>query len=268
MTSNPFILNKRPASLQATSCLAALQAANSLRMNVSALSASGSRNGRSQLGADFQPSLFSVICGRGKDSYDHAGNHHFRELASMFVARYARAGNKAEKSEIVSEMVEMIHQADGMFCKFEKGAWYEVGNQCAREKASALLRGMLYKRRSFSQAKANAKLFRPTIQQQDKPQTPQQNGQKLFDGIAGGYDSDDADSSKTSLSSWGSSSGLNLLLGDDENSSLEDEGDYLDLFHMDYSLQLLASRLMSSADAECTADRSTSAPGTNFSYLS
>ncbi len=67
---------------------------SSKREYTSELSAFGPKTGRSQLGVDFQPSQSSVICGRGKDSYDHTGNHHFRELANMFVARYARAGSK------------------------------------------------------------------------------------------------------------------------------------------------------------------------------
>jgi hypothetical protein len=241
-------------------------------MNLSDLSASSSRTGRSQLALDFQPSLFSVICGRGKDSYDHAGNHHFRELANMFVARYARAGSKTEKSKIVSEMVAMIHQADGTFCKYENGAWFQVGEQCAREKASALLRGILYKRRSFAKAKAQAKIFcrRTTdlpVKENNTTQKTQQYSQQLVEpveegGIACGYDSEDDSSLSSLLSSWGSSS-KDPLLSELENYSLEDEDDFFDVFRMDSMVQLLgnASRLTSSTStdaAECIAVYSTS----------
>jgi hypothetical protein len=211
-------------------------------MKVSYLvSAIGSRTGRSQLALDFQPSLFSVICGRGKDSYDHAGNHHFRELANMFVARYARAGSKIEKSKIVSEMVAMIHQADGIFCKYEDGAWFQVGEQCAREKASALLRGILYKRRSFAKAKAHAKLFCPRIT--DLPlkenSTTQEKHPVEEDGIGCGYVSEDDNPISLSLSCWGSSSN-DPLLGELEldNYSLEGEDDFFDVFQMVSLLQL------------------------------
>jgi hypothetical protein len=230
-------------------------------MNVSDLSASGSRTGRSELGVDFRPSLFSVICGRGKDSYDHAGNHHFRELASMFVARYSRAGSKAEKSEIVSEMVGMIHQAEGIFCKYEKGAWFKVGDQCAREKASALLRGMLYKRRSFAKAKAHAKLFCPRTNEMESntTQKPRQYAQpQLVDGI----DSSDDSSISSSLACWGSSK--DPLLVEDENYSLEHEDDFFDVFLMDSTLQLRATGLAPLSNAVCTPVYSTS-PWTNCS---
>jgi hypothetical protein len=172
------------------------EATGSQQMKASDLSVSPivSKNGRSQLGAGYKPSRFSVICGRGKDSYDHVGNHHFRELASMFVARYARASNKADKSEIVSEMVGIIHQADGIFCKFEKGAWCKVGDHYAREKAGALLRDMVHSQQSSSSPakakqvkkakKSKAKAARPRIQKQTKAQN-QPYGQQLVNGFSG-----------------------------------------------------------------------------------
>jgi hypothetical protein len=170
---------------------APLQATNSQQMKVSDLSASVSKTVRAQLGADFEPSRFSVICGRGKDSYDHIGNHHFRELASMFVARYSRASSKADKSEIVSDMVGIIHQADGIFCKFEKGAWFKVGDHYAREKAGALLRDMVstttQQQSPVKATKAKAKHARPRSQKQNKTQS-QQYGQQLVDGITGHSD--------------------------------------------------------------------------------
>jgi hypothetical protein len=176
----------------------ALQASNSQQMKVSGLSASVSKTGISQLGADFKPSSFSVICGRGRDSYDHVGNHHFRELASMFVARYSRASSKADKSIIVSEMVGIIHQADGIFCKFEKGAWFKVGDNYAREKAGALLRDMVntstqqqspVKAKKVKKAqKTKAKPSRPRSQKQNKTQNQEQYGQQLVDDTTGHSD--------------------------------------------------------------------------------
>jgi hypothetical protein len=174
-----------------------LQATSSQQINVSNLSASASKTVRAQLGADFAPSRFSVICGRGKDSYDHVGNHHFRELASMFVARYSRASSKADKSEIVSDMVGIIHQADGIFCKFEKGAWFKVGDHYAREKAGALLRDLVNtttqqqspKTKKVKKAqKTKAKPTRPRSQKQNKTHNQEQYGQQLVDATPGHSD--------------------------------------------------------------------------------
>jgi hypothetical protein len=134
----------------------------------------------SPLGADFIPSDYSVICGRGKDSYDHIGNYHFRELATLFVARYSRASSKIEKSEIVSEMVNMIQQAGpgGIFCKFEKGAWFKVSDIYAREKASALLRDLVQSKQGSPVKAEKAKSARPKIQKQTKTQTQERSPAK------------------------------------------------------------------------------------------
>jgi hypothetical protein len=122
--------------------------AHSKRMYISELSATFVRpkiTERSQLGVSFQPSHLSVICGRGKDSHTHSGNRRFRILVGTFVEKYSQADSKTAKMAIVFNIVTMIRQAGGHFCKymFEKGAWFEVGDRCARGKVSSLLRDML-----------------------------------------------------------------------------------------------------------------------------
>jgi hypothetical protein len=115
--------------------------------------ASGSNAGRSQLGVDFKPSCYSVILGRGKGSYNHAGNHYFRELAKTYLNRYTRARTTADRVALFAELVDMIHQTGGIFCMCENAAWFEVGDHSAREKASALLRDMRLKHRLSKKVK-------------------------------------------------------------------------------------------------------------------
>jgi hypothetical protein len=111
---------------------------------------------RSQLGVDFQPSNLSVICGRGKKSYNHTGNLCFRILTTTFVERYSRAESKTAKSTFVYNIVTLIREAGGHFCKYEKGAWFDVGDRVAREKVSSLFRDMLHTQyRSSAKAKIN-----------------------------------------------------------------------------------------------------------------
>jgi hypothetical protein len=138
----------------------------------------GPKTGRSQLGFDFQPSDLSVICGRGKDSYNHTGNRCFRILASVFVESYSRADNKSAKSVLVLNIVTMIRQAGGHFCKYEKGAWFEVGDRSAREKVSAYFRDVLHTQyRSSSKAKTIIRRDR----KRNRTQT-QLDGQQPVDG--------------------------------------------------------------------------------------
>jgi hypothetical protein len=154
------------------------------RISTSEASAFGSKTGRSQLGADFQPSDLSVICGRGKDSYNHTGNRCFRILASVFAERYSRADCKTVKAALVFNIVTMIRQAGGQFCKCEKGAWFEVGDRYAREKVSAFFRDMLH---SQYRSSAKAKTTRRRILNRSKTQTPQDR-QQVVDGTGGQSD--------------------------------------------------------------------------------
>ena len=128
--------------------------ARSQRASASELPAFTYRTGRSQLGAEFQPSKYSVICGRGKSSYNHNGNYRLRSLASTFVANYLTAGRKLARSAIISDIVALIRQEGGCFCKFEEGSWFEVGDECAREKVGSFFRDKLHNHyRSSSKAK-------------------------------------------------------------------------------------------------------------------
>jgi hypothetical protein len=112
------------------------------------------------LGVHFQPSVCSVICGRGRDSSNHVGNRRLRILAGMFMNEYsaaAKAQNKPKRSAIVSEIVAIIRTVGGHFCRYDKAdsnetinngihpaGWSEVGDHHAREKVSALLRDLLH----------------------------------------------------------------------------------------------------------------------------
>jgi hypothetical protein len=154
---------------------------------------------RSQLGVDFQPSEYSVICGRGKASYDHTGNHHLRMLASMFVEKYSQTGcGKKHKSTIASHIVALTRESGGLFCKYEQGAWFEVGDHFAREKVSCMFRDMLHNQYRSS---AKAKTARRRVQtKRSKTQIQQQYSRQLIDG-SGHWD----DLSTTSSSCSGSS---------------------------------------------------------------
>jgi hypothetical protein len=167
--------------------------AKSERTNASELSASSPRTGRSQLGVDFQPSEFSVICGRGKFSYNHTGNHHLRVLSSLFVEDYSKAGRKLAKSSIVANIVATIRKTGGRFCKYEKGAWFEVGDYCAREKVSAFFRDKLHTRYLSS---SKVKIARRKARANQNETQTQQHGQQLVVDSTGQWD----DSSLSSCS--------------------------------------------------------------------
>jgi hypothetical protein len=170
------------------------QTHNHQRTSTPGPSASSSK--KSQLPAEFQPSSYSVVCGRGKDSFNHVGNRRFRALVTMFIERYSQAGSKVAKSAIVSEIIDVIRRAGGNFCKLQRGAWFEVGDHQAREKVGALLRDLLHTQyRSSAKAKVRRRCSLQHNQNQDQNQ---QSGQTSVD------DTDDSDDCSTTSTCWGS----------------------------------------------------------------
>jgi hypothetical protein len=166
----------------------------------------GLKEGKSEPGV--QLSKYSIVCGRGKDTFNHVGNQRFRTLASMFLERYSRAITKAAKSVIVSEIIDVIRNAGGNFCKFKKGVWVEVGNHCAREKVGSLLRDFLHTQYRSS-AKAKISRRKTGIRKENQEE---QFDQKLVD------DTPPSDDSSTSSLRWGStedSLGFEYWLEDD-----------------------------------------------------
>jgi hypothetical protein len=165
--------------------------ANCKQTHASKLSARVVRKtGRSHLGIDFRPTEHSVICGRGRQ-HDSIGNRRFRLLAGAFVERYSRADRKTTKAALVFDIITMIRQAGGNFCKYENGAWFEVGDHCARGKVSACFRDMLHTQYRSS---AKSKTTRRSLLNRKKKQA-QPDGQQLLDGTGGHRDDSSTSSS-------------------------------------------------------------------------
>jgi hypothetical protein len=84
----------------------------------------------------YKPAPQDVICARGKAYWDHPGNQRYRELISSATPKYSETANKLEKTLIVSEIVQAIHEANGKFIKKLKkgGPFVIVSEVFAREK--------------------------------------------------------------------------------------------------------------------------------------
>mmetsp|Transcript_28446 Transcript_28446/g.40036 ORF Transcript_28446/g.40036 Transcript_28446/m.40036 type:complete len:208 (-) Transcript_28446:902-1525(-) len=57
---------------------------------------------------------FDIICGRGRKGRNHEGNRQFHELISRHRQRY-KSASKAEKTAIVLEIMDMIHESGSRF---------------------------------------------------------------------------------------------------------------------------------------------------------
>ena len=112
------------------------------------------------LPSNFRPGPFDVICARGKQAKNHCGNVYFRSLVKKSVPAYSRACSRMQKSMVVSNIIDTIHEKspNGGFVKQEAGVWYNVGDHLAREKVGQTLRDSLYDQyKSSTKAKRQRK---------------------------------------------------------------------------------------------------------------
>jgi len=106
------------------------------------------RKGMTPLPAEFAPSNYSVLCGRGKGVYNAVGNRRLRVIVSSFLTQYVEANNKPnEKSSIIAKVVAIVKDACpvGAFVKYDSSSerYYELSDRAAHEKCGALFRDCL-----------------------------------------------------------------------------------------------------------------------------
>ncbi|CAB9506547.1 Nitrilase family, member 2 [Seminavis robusta] len=132
----------------------------------------------------YEPSKFSVICGRGKGSYQSDGNINFRALVKSNLERYKEAPGRLEKSFIVSEVLNCIRESCpvGAFVKYEKGRWYDLDDTVCREKVGSLFRDFLHTTYKSSSKAKHAKKVKEKSQQQDATPTPTRRSSKTSSG--------------------------------------------------------------------------------------
>lgn len=124
---------------------------------------------------DYEPSSISIICGRGKGSYQSDGNVHFRALIKSNLERYKEAPGRLEKSFVVSEVLNMIRESCpvGAFVKYENGRWYDLDDSVCREKVGSLFRDNLHETYKSSSKNKRDRKRAPlsTEQQNPSPET-------------------------------------------------------------------------------------------------
>ena len=105
---------------------------------------------------DYTPSDKSVVIGKGKKFYFHPGNEWLRRVVAEKIPIYSAAQNKADKSQIISDMVAVVNQ-EGEFVKINAdGAWIFAEPLLCREKVSQTFRDNLAQTyRSSNVAKRN-----------------------------------------------------------------------------------------------------------------
>jgi hypothetical protein len=87
---------------------------------------------KTALSDGYTPHNYDVICGRGREVLESVGNRRFRLTSSVFIEKYAIAKSKTDKSLIVAQILDIIHDAGGRFIKHEEGRWWDIGYDASR----------------------------------------------------------------------------------------------------------------------------------------
>jgi hypothetical protein len=104
-------------------------------------SALGGKTTTTPLEQSFSPGIHDVICARGKQAFNHIGNKKLRAIIELSRDAYGAANTKAERSAVVSGVVDAIRAHGAGFVKQEKnGQWIAVSGNLAREKVGQQLR--------------------------------------------------------------------------------------------------------------------------------
>lgn len=108
------------------------------------------------LGDNYVPRKYDVLCSRGKEAWNHYGNVYFRKVVHLNAERYNKAKSRLERTILVSEVVEYIRSRGTGFVKQEPNSsnWIEVGDELAREKVGQMMRNILGNFRSSLKSKA------------------------------------------------------------------------------------------------------------------
>lgn len=83
-----------------------------------------------------------VLCGRGKQTFNHAGNGKFRAVVANVIPLYLEAPSRKVKTEIVESIVEKVRESGGRFLKKDSatGGWYVLDRRQSKEKAGHAIR--------------------------------------------------------------------------------------------------------------------------------
>jgi hypothetical protein len=81
------------------------------------------------------PAPLDVLMGREKISQEHTGNFRYNQIIQSRLEKYDN-GTKQEKTQMATEILEVVKGYGGRFLKLESGSWVQVDDRVAREKVS------------------------------------------------------------------------------------------------------------------------------------
>ena len=105
------------------------------------------------------PAPLDVLMGREKISQEHTGNFRYNQIIQSRLEKYDN-GTKQEKTQMATEILEVVKGYGGRFLKLESGSWVQVDDRVAREKVSNGFR---------SKRKTSGVKYTPCIKTEEDP---------------------------------------------------------------------------------------------------
>lgn len=126
----------------------------------------------SKEGVEIMP--MDVLCGRGKNSFNHVGNRKFRDIVADAIPGYVTATSRATKSEIVTNIVRKVRESGGRFLKRDndRKVWYVLNYTQSKEKAGHAIRDATITEDSKRQRAKKRKLMRAANSAARRASTP------------------------------------------------------------------------------------------------
>lgn len=115
----------------------------------SVASSSDEKGGASVRAVVVAPSLFDILCGRGRECYEHPGNKIFRDMIDANLQRYTAAETKHARGTIVTGIVDTIRNSSpNGFLRYDSKhrTWTALAEYEARQKVGQTIREVLTQR--------------------------------------------------------------------------------------------------------------------------
>jgi hypothetical protein len=97
------------------------------------------------LPTSFKPTIYDVVCGRGKGSYNRPGNRRFRAIVQLHMDEYqAPTSRKLDKTMLLNHIMEQVQAQNEGTTRFLKrgkdGLFTVISDDLAREKVGHAIR--------------------------------------------------------------------------------------------------------------------------------
>lgn len=88
------------------------------------------------------PTANDVLCGRGRNTFEHPGNKALRNLIGQRIEQYRECKRREQKTNMIHETIQVLRAKGGRFLKFDQDVnkWYDGGRIAAKSRVGVAYR--------------------------------------------------------------------------------------------------------------------------------